>query len=112
MNDEDKDPYVQQWFVRAHVELDDSTFTDRVAQRMSSWRRRRLAVHIAACLATLAVAATLHESAVAVAAFFTRSVVELAHPVVASLLAPVNSVGGLVALSIIGLRIVRRRLLG
>lgn len=110
----DRDPVLQSLFVAAQQEMAGDAFTERLMSRIGKLRRRTLSAWIGVGF-VVAVAAWLLTGPVVSAVnlgaqFLPKSLIELDNQVLADVVAPVNSVAILVAVGILGLRAIYRKI--
>ena len=112
---DDKDPALQALFAIAKQDVADDAFTDQVMSRIDSLRRRAVIGWSVIGLALLGcawlLAAPLQDAVPLITQALPSDLIESGQSQVAQVLAPVNSIGGLVAVSFLGLRLAYRKLL-
>ncbi len=115
MTTEDRDPTIQGLFDAADIDLDDGVFTVQFSTRA---RRREIRfaagwVTIGFALITIGslLAAPLRALTQLLALGLTAGVVDLGEGGLALVLSPMNTIGSLLILSLMGLRMGRRRIL-
>jgi hypothetical protein len=113
MSDE-RDPILEALFTEAKRDLVDDAFTDAVIARVGSRRRRVIAGRLA--IAALLIAfellldAPLQHSLGALADALNTPLFEVGHRWFGVLLAPLNSVAGIVGLVLLGVHVLYRKL--
>ena len=111
----DRDPELQALFAAANRDLEEEAFTARVMARLHARQRWTVAAWLvagltaAACVALLAW--PLQDIAGAAAPFLFSTLIDIGSPLLAQTLAPLNSVAGVLALGLIGLRAAYRKIL-
>ena len=115
MTDE-RDPALQALFAETDRDLPAEAFVAGVIERADRQKRRAIVVRILAGLLVAVcawlLASPLQEGAALLTRGLATPLLDPGNPLLGQLLLPVNSVAGLVALAIIGLRAVRRHLFG
>jgi hypothetical protein len=110
----DRDPILQSLFAIAKQDPVGDTFTDNVMSRIAKLRRRVLIGWVCAGLVSAAFAWLLTEPVLQTVDLVTQllpeSLFELEKPTVAQFLAPVNSIAGVVALGLLGLRLAYKKI--
>lgn len=101
---------IQRLFAQAEHRPVDEKFTAAVMSEADSLRRRKIARRVLTGLAVSAVSFPLQDVALDFAQVMMTSLIELDNTLAAQLLAPINSVGGVVSALLLGLRIVYRRI--
>lgn len=106
----DLDPSLEAAFAEARRELDDDAFLIDTMQHVEALRRRRIIrrVGIGLCLGLLVM--PLQDFALAATPVLVHSLIELPAGQVTEMLAPVNSVAGLLSAVLLVLRAAHRRL--
>ena len=110
MTDEDHDPTLDGLFSEFDDDLPGEQFTGEVMVRTDRAKRWIVARRIAlgALLGLLAI--PLEDFALAFAHVLAVTLIDLEHGLVAQLLAPVNTIGSLLSVVLLGLRIVHKRI--
>jgi hypothetical protein len=110
----ERDPVLASIFEAADKNLEDPAFTDAIVDRMQRRRRRILMTRgvIIALLVLLEIAleSPLQNSLGAVAEMLGQPLVPLDAGWIAFVLAPINSVAGLIAVVLMGISILYRRM--
>jgi hypothetical protein len=110
----DRDPALQSLFAIARQDLAGDAFANQLMSHIDRLRRRVLIAWVCAGLLSAAFAVFLTEpvlQAVNLATqFLPESLLELDNRVVAQFLAPLNSIAGLVALGVLGLRMAYKKI--
>ena len=114
MNSE-RDPVLESLFDAADVGLEDETFTQGVVQQVRTRRHRvlfgRLAVLVLLIALELLLESPLRASLGIVADVLGRSLVNLDNEWLAFVLAPVNSIAGLLGMTLLALNALYRKLM-
>ena len=110
MTEEDRDPTLMVLFAAARRELPTEEFTTQVMLQANRQKRRAIIGRVCVGLLIGLAAIPLEDAATALAQNLVLSVVELEDDLLAQLLSPLNNVGSLLALGLIGLRIVYRKI--
>lgn len=114
MSDE-RDPLLETLFAEADRELDGGMFLAAVQARADALRRRRLAVVLVSCLAAAPalwlVGASLQQVLGALGELVSHPIADTESLLGAPMLSPLNSVGAAVALSLLALRALFKRLI-
>ncbi|MDH3433192.1 MAG: hypothetical protein OEM60_05010 [Gammaproteobacteria bacterium] len=110
----DRDPVLQSLFVIARQDCTEDEFTKQVTSRIDNLRRRALIGWIAAGLVSAALAVLLTEPVLYTVNLATqilpRSLLDVDDHILARVLAPMNSIAGLVALGLLGLRLAWKKI--
>ncbi|MDH3432156.1 MAG: hypothetical protein OEQ14_19340, partial [Gammaproteobacteria bacterium] len=110
----DRDPVLQSLFVIARQDCTEDEFTKQVISRIDNLRRRALIGWIAAGLVSAALAVLLTEPVLYTVNLATqilpRSLLDVDDHILARVLAPMNSIAGLVALGLLGLRLAWKKI--
>ena len=110
----DRDPTLQSLFAIAKQDCIADEFTDRVISRIDKLRRRALIGWVAAGLVLAAFALLLTEPVLYTVNLATqvipKSLLEMDDSIVAQFVAPVNSIAGIVALGLLGLRMAYKKI--
>jgi hypothetical protein len=109
MNDE-REPSLQAAFANATRELAEDPFLTRTMQRTDTLTRRRVVRRIGIALLLGLLAMPLQDFALAVTPVLAQSLIDLDAGLATQLLAPVNSVAGLLSMVLLTLRAAHRRL--
>jgi hypothetical protein len=110
MTEEQRDPFLQSLFAHVEAEVPAQPFTQQVMSHSKKIKQRlmlRRAV-LASLLALVAIA--LDDFAIAFAQVLIVSLIDIESTLVAQLLAPINSVGGLLSMVLLGIRLFYKRL--
>lgn len=110
MTDPDRDQELQALFAAAKEDLDGRDFSREVRTGTQRLRRRRIARRASVALGLSLLAMPMQDVALAVSQLMIVSLVELEAGLVAELLAPINSVGGLLSAVLLVLRLAHKRL--
>ena len=110
MTDQDRDDELQALFAAADEDLDGQDFSREVMAGTERLRRRRIARRASVALGLSLLAMPMQDVALAVSQMLIVSLVELEGGLVAELLAPINSVGGLLSAVLLLLRLAHKRL--
>jgi len=97
-------------FANANLELAGDAFTSEVMSRADKLKRKVIIRRILVGIAFALMAIPLEDFVLVLTQFLILSLVELDNNLVAELLAPVNSVGGLLSFVLLTLRIAHKRL--
>lgn len=110
----DRDPALQSLFATAQQEMAGEAFTAQVMSRIDKLRRRTLIAWTGGGMVSVIVAWLLTGPVVNAvnigSRFLPESLIELDNQVLADVLAPINSVAILVAVGILGLRAIYRKI--
>ncbi len=110
MNESERDPQLQAWFAEvAEVPAGDD-FTARVMGQTRRLRRRRIVRRVSLGLGLALLAVPLQDVAVALTHVLVITLVDLDNALLATLLAPVNTVGSVLSAVLLLLRAGHRRL--
>ncbi len=102
---------VTDWFSNSAAPVDETDFTDRVMAETRALRRRKIARRAMLGLLLAALSIPLQDIGIAVAEVAMVQLVEINNQLAAEVLAPINSVGGVLSAVLLFLRTVYRRLL-
>ena len=110
MTDEDRDPILDRLFSELDDDLPGEEFTGEVMVQTDRAKRQKIARRIAlgALLGLLAI--PLEDFALASAHVLAVTLIDLEAGLAAQLLAPVNTVGSLLSVILLGLRIAHKRI--
>jgi hypothetical protein len=110
----DRDPALRSLFQTAREEIQDEAFTTQVMSQIEQRRRRTITgwVGIALVLAPCAwlLGTVLQDAVLLLTQVLPSTLVDLDNRWLTQLLAPVNSISGLVALGVLGLRALFRKI--
>ena len=110
MTDDDHDPTLDELFSEFGDDLPGEQFTGEVMVRTDRAKRWIVARRIALGVLLGLLAIPLENFALAFAHILAETLKDLEHGLVAQLLAPVNTVGSLLSVVLLGLRIVHKRI--
>ncbi len=114
MTDNTADPRLQTLFAEAQQELVDDAFTDLVMEQTGNFKHRKTAVRISQglvlVLALALLAIPLQDAGMALTQVLLMSLIELEDGPLNQLLAPANSIGGLLSTVLLGLRLIHKRI--
>lgn len=110
MTDHHRDDALQKMFADADLELAGDTFTTEVMSQADRLKRRLIVRRVLVGFAIFLIAIPLEDFVLALTQFLILTLVELDNNLVAELLAPLNSVGGLLSFVLLALRIAHKRL--
>ena len=110
MTDNHLDPMLLAAFDNAKQDLVGVEFTTRVMSGADKLKRRAVARRILLGLGLALIGIQLQDYALALSQILVLSVVALDDLLLAQILAPVNTVGSLLSLVVLGLRIVHKRI--
>lgn len=112
---EERDSTLQSLFAIASKDPADDAFTDNVMARIDRLRRRAVVgwsgVGLALLICAWLVAAPLQGAVPLVTQALPWATVDIDNSQIARVFAPVNSIGGIVVLALLGLRLAYRKLL-
>jgi hypothetical protein len=113
MTDE-RNPQLERFFAEAERELADEAFVEGVMAKTGKWSVRGVALVLAVCLVAAPVAwlvaAPVNEALHSLLQLVTQPLVATGSGIASGVVLPLNSVGGALALSLIALRALMRRL--
>ena len=110
MTTEDRDPQLQALFAQAYAEPAAQPFTEQVLRETDGLRRRALIRRIGLAVLLMLIAIPLEDFALEFAQLLIVSLVEVDNQLVGELLAPINSVGGALSLTLLGIRAAHKKL--
>jgi len=114
MNNE-RDPLLESLFARAERELVEDKFTAQVMAQVATRRRNvligRIAIVVLLVALELLLSSPLQNSAGVITQVLSTSLVELEGGAVAMVLAPINSVAGVIGMLLLGMQFLYRRML-
>lgn len=110
MTDDDHDPTLDELFSEFGDDLPGEQFTGEVMVRTDRAKRWIVARRITLGVLLGLLAIPLENFALAFAHILAVTLIDLEHGLVAQLLAPVNTVGSLLSVVLLGLRIVHKRI--
>jgi len=110
LTEHDRDDLLRETFANANVELAGDSFTADVMSQADRLKRRLIIRRILVGLVFSLIAIPLEDFVLAFSQFLLMSLVELEDSLAAQLLAPVNSVAGLLSFFLLALRIAHKRL--
>lgn len=105
-----KNPDIQRLFAQAENRFDDDQFTADVMSGTDRLRRKKIILRLVIGLVVSAVMIPMQDIALAFTQVLMTSLVHLDNTLVAQLLAPVNSVGGVMSAIVLGLRVIHKRI--
>ena len=106
----ERDPLLEAAFAGAARDLDDAAFLSRTLERTDALQRRRWLRRVGVGLLLSLLAMPLQDFALAITPVLAQSLVDVDAGLVTELLAPVNSVAGLLSAVLLTLRAAHRRL--
>ena len=110
----DQDPKLQALFAQPLDSLAEApandAFTEEVMQQTDRLKRKRIILRICLALALALLSPPLQDFALATAQTLVLSLVDLENRLLAQLLAPLNTVGGLLSVVLLVLRAAHKRL--
>lgn len=109
-NDDERDPALQALFAGADRDLHGDNFEDQVMIQTTEPRRRKLARRAGLALLAAGAVVALQGVALHTSQLLLTSLIEIEHALTAELLAPINSVGGLLTAALLLLRSAYKRL--
>ena len=110
MTSDDRDPALQALFSDASEDLISDAFTEQVMLQADRLKRRAIGVRASAALALALLGIPLQDVALELTEVLILTLVAIDNSLVAQLLAPINTVGGLLSLVLLVIRAVHRRL--
>jgi len=110
MTQDDRDPMLAAAFAAAQRDIADDAFVTDTLARTARLKRRRVIRRVAVGLALSLLAMPLQDFAVAVTPVLVHSLIDLPTGWVTEMLAPLNSVAGLLSAVLLVLRAAHRRL--
>jgi hypothetical protein len=110
MTDDDHDPTLDELFSEFDDDLPGEQFTGEVMVRTDRAKRWIVARRVALGILLGLLAIPMENFALAFAHVLAVTLIDLEHGLVAQLLAPVNTVGSLLSVVLLGLRIVHKRI--
>ncbi len=110
ISNESRDPFLDQVFCQLDEDLPSTAFTEMVMAQADQQKRWRIARRVAVAILLGLIGIPLQDFALALAHILAVSLIDLERGLVAQLLAPVNSVGALLSVVLLGLRIVHKRI--
>ena len=110
MDEETRDPNLQAWFAETTEPLHDTVFTQSVMQDVDRIRRWKIARRAVLALTLALISVPAQDIGVIVAEAFVAQLVNVPNQAVAVLLAPINSVGGVLSMVLLLIRAMHRRL--
>ena len=113
MNDE-RDPLLESLLMREESELSDSEFTQNVMTNVENRRRNvlvgRVAIFALLILFEVLLSAPLQNSVGTITAFLNTSIFDLGNEYAAQILAPLNSIAGVIGMLLLGAHYFYRRM--
>ena len=111
---EQRSPRLEQMFAAAHRELADEAFVTAVMAKTTTPSMRRVAIYIAVCAvavpATWFVAGPLNDALSWLTALIAQPVAPAGEGIAGTVTLPMNSVGGVLVLTVFVARVIARRL--
>jgi hypothetical protein len=112
MTEQYTNPFLQELFDDSGQSLEDEDFIEKLMKRVDGARRRRIAGHLAFGGMIALLAWYVQEATTPVSRWMMVSLFDLGTGMMAELLAPLNTVGTLVAFGLLGLRVAYKRIRG
>ncbi|MGI9327055.1 MAG: hypothetical protein ACR2PZ_17690 [Pseudomonadales bacterium] len=109
MNEDDQEAWLQACFAQAETELPAQDFAETVMRRVEQHKRRKLYRRLVLGLALALLLPPLRDLGLVLTQVLMVTIVELDNALVGQLLAPINSVGGLLSLVLLGLKLMHMR---
>ena len=109
-SDDELDPQLQALFANNHQNSGDAVFTERVMPQVDRLRRRKFMMRAILAMIVATFAVPFKDGALALSQVMIVSLIELEAGLVAELLAPINSVGGVLSIVLLILRATHKRL--
>ena len=110
MNEDNLDPKLAALFASAHRAYPSEAYTDRVMARIDKARSRTMVVGIVCSVLLAVIAVPAHEVALHIAEILLVPLIQLDDSLLAELLVPLNSVGAILSIVIVLMRIAHRKL--
>ena len=110
MTDDNRDEVLFAIFANSKRELTENGFADEVLAQTDKIKRRLIIRRVLIGIVLALITVPLEDSVLALSQFLLTSLVEFDGNLVADFLAPVNSVGGLLSIVLLAMRIFHRRL--
>ena len=110
MNEESRDAQLQALFDQAQTELPGNEFVQQALAQTGRLRRRARMQRIAAGILIFLTALLLQDFSLDLSKILMISLIDLPENIVTTLLAPVNSLGGVLTAILICLRLTQKRL--
>lgn len=102
---------VADWFGDTHAALDEARFTDSVMAEARRLRRRKIALRVLLAVLLALISIPAQDLGMAIAQVAMVQLVEINNQIAAEVLAPINSLGGVLSAVLLFLRTVYRRML-
>ena len=102
---------IAEWFSEPQPAADEQSFTESVMAQTRRMRRRRIAQRVMIGLLLAAVSIPAQDLGLAIAELAMVQLVEVDNQLAAGVLAPINTVGGVLSVVLLFLRTVYRRML-
>jgi len=106
---------LQRWFAQQRettsAQLDAAAFTRSVTSKATRWRRRQTVLRLLLAIALSSPAVPPQDLAIALSHLLMINLIQIENALAAQLLAPVNTVGSLLSMAVLGLRLLHRRVL-
>jgi hypothetical protein len=113
---DERDPTLQRLFAEAEEDLAGDVFTARVMEqarvRKVNAKRRAIAAALIALPCALVLAVVMQEPVLVLMQSLATSLVEVDNRLVAELLSPINNIGFVLAMAVLGLRFAYRKIFG
>ena len=110
MDEETRDPNLQAWFAEAAEPLNDSVFTQTVMEEINRVRRWQFAQRVALAITLALMSIPAQDIGLIIAEALLTELVNVPNQLAAVVLAPINSVGGVLSVVLLLLRAMHRRL--
>ncbi len=96
---------------RASEQLETERFMQQMKHSVDRQYRRNIAWRVGLGLLVILVTAPMQDIAIALAPLFVTQIIDIPNQLVAQVLAPVNTVGAIVSLILLGVRLTQKRLM-
>lgn len=110
MNEDIRDPQLQALFSQAQQDLSSEPFTAAALIKIEQHQQRAKWRRLAIGLAVFVIAIPLQDMGLALSQVLMVSLIDLPNNLATTLLAPVNSLGGVLTAVLMGLRLTQKRL--
>ncbi len=110
MDDDSKDQDLQAWFDEVTEPAQEAVFTQSVMQEVDRARRWKIARRVALALALALLSVPAQDIGLLIAEAFVAQLIDVPNQAVAVVLAPINSVGGVLSMVLLLIRAIHRRL--
>lgn len=117
MNDQTQtdslDPQLQHLFTQAAEaeQLDETQFLRTMRAQIDQQYRRNILWRVGLGLLVVLAAMPIQDVVVALAPLFVTRIIDVPNQLVADLLAPINSIGSVITLALLGVRLTQKRLM-